>query len=121
MAKKEKTDVQAGKEEWKDPAQNPIFRFWKTDKEEKTGDILIGLLVKKNSWTDPTTQKPKSRYTIRDDSGKSWTVFGTTRMDRALENVPENSRIKFEYKGQEATKRGGKAHVFDVKVARVSA
>jgi len=117
--KKESTPAGAGapeKEEWKDPEQNPIFRFW-DGKEKKTGDILIGLLVKKNSWTDPTTGKPKSRYTIKDGAGKNWTVFGTTRLDRKLENVAENTKVKIEYKGSEATKRGGKAHVFDVKVA----
>jgi hypothetical protein len=102
-----------GKEEkWVKPALTPIWRFWDSKNEKKTGDIFVGVLESRNSWVDEG--KKKTRYTVKDDTGKFYTLFGVTRLDRELEKVADGKRIKIVYNGKVETKKGGEAHSFEV-------
>jgi hypothetical protein len=108
---------------WKDVDRRPVFRF--TDgKDKTTGEVIkadglefVGVFEKRMPYKDPTTGKDKMRYNVKDEAGKIWLIFGTTRLDRKLEDVADGSVIKIIYKGESKTTKNGRAHDFDVQIA----
>ena len=110
----------ANEKTWVELSRNPVWHFWgfKTKAGEtvvSNGTTFIGLLEKKHSYPDTKNiGKTKWYYNLKDAEGKSWTVFGTTVLDRRMETISEQTEVKIEYKGKEDNARGGKTHVFTV-------
>lgn len=108
-------------QKWKEPEQRPIYRFTDYVKDGKViepavGKVFIGILEKKMHYTDKANGSEKNRYDVKDEKGKQWLIFGATRLDRKLKDIPDGMLVRIEYLGKAKTTKGGEAHDFVVQV-----
>ncbi len=56
----------------------------------------------------------KNLYRFEDNDGEPAVVWGSATLDRALEDVEKGTRVRIEYGGMKKTKKGNRAHQFEV-------
>ena len=87
-----------------------ITKTW--NKYLAAGATLEGRYLKKEVYEGNfgTTEK----YVIEDKDGNKWGVFSSATLTRQFNNIPENSYVWIEYKGEETSKNGRPVKVYDV-------
>ncbi|MBO7732227.1 MAG: hypothetical protein J6S67_06735 [Methanobrevibacter sp.] len=87
-----------------------ITKTW--NKDLAAGATLEGRYLKKEVYEGNfgTTEK----YVIEDKDGNKWGVFSSATLTRQFNNIPENSYVWIEYKGEETSKNGRPVKVYDV-------
>jgi len=56
-------------------------------------------------------------YTIKADDGLK-IIFGRTKIDQGMQNIPLGSYVRITYQGDEATARGNTIKLFDVETRK---
>jgi hypothetical protein len=90
-----------------------VFRF------EKPGDLLIGEIVsvRDGNYFRPNGTRSKI-YDIRGEDGTTYTVFGSSILDRILSTFKVGDKVKIVYKGMTTTKQGRQVKDFEVFMKR---
>lgn len=87
-----------------------ITKTW--NKDLTAGATLEGRYLKKEVYEGNFGSTEK--YVIEDKDGNKWGVFSSATLARQFNNIPENSYVWIEYKGEETSKNGRPVKVYDV-------
>ena len=79
------------------------------------GDKIEGVYIKKEIMESKFNPDKKiEKYIIETSDGEKVGVFSSASLERQFKNIPEESYVWIEYRGEEISKNGRSVKVYDV-------